>query len=437
MYFRHYSPDWSSWDGGKIGGAPSWLNPRDIPKEPLRCGLCANSNTEGKGTLLRFLCQIYSPADVETQNKDSFHRSIYVFCCPNKECSRGDNKHESVVVLRGQLAKKNDFYPFDCQDEMELKSWNMHETSQWKVNLCFCCGQRAIGKCPTAQKHFCSKEHQKFCLKAMKSNPSVDRNCATYQESELVVEDEPDDIEAGGDDSQEVLVNGLNQTSIFSDTDDNDEEGNDDAMLEQSDLNEIAGVTNGTSDPILVEFYTRIGRSNGNVKSQCLRYNRWPDDHIYEEVNDRGLGPLWISSEGQPNENSDIPPCQYCKSRRKFEFQIMPQILNYLSETKDKKEQNLITEEGKRALMAASDFVERARELGNESDIPQEVIQTQKNLIHKYKSNLLDENNTDEAFDFGTIAVYTCTASCEATEPLFEGLGSYRREFAWRQKPLQ
>ncbi len=27
----HYRPDWSTWDGGLVGGWPSWLNPRDLP----------------------------------------------------------------------------------------------------------------------------------------------------------------------------------------------------------------------------------------------------------------------------------------------------------------------------------------------------------------------------------------------------------------------
>ncbi len=27
----HSRPDWRTWDGGLVGGWPSWLNPRDIP----------------------------------------------------------------------------------------------------------------------------------------------------------------------------------------------------------------------------------------------------------------------------------------------------------------------------------------------------------------------------------------------------------------------
>uniref|UniRef100_A0A8C5KTN5 Programmed cell death 2 n=1 Tax=Jaculus jaculus TaxID=51337 RepID=A0A8C5KTN5_JACJA len=42
----------------------------------------------------------------------------------------------------------------------------------------------------------------------------------------------------------------------------------------------------------------------------------------------RGIKPLWISGENIPQEK-DIPDCR-CGSKRIFEFQVMPQLLNYL-----------------------------------------------------------------------------------------------------------
>ncbi|KAF4793392.1 hypothetical protein TURU_111646 [Turdus rufiventris] len=41
-----------------------------------------------------------------------------------------------------------------------------------------------------------------------------------------------------------------------------------------------------------------------------------------------GEGPLWVSGENRPEEK-DIPNC-VCGAKRKFEFQIMPQLLNHL-----------------------------------------------------------------------------------------------------------
>ena len=110
----HNSPIWSDWDGGKIGGRPSWLNPRDVPVGPLRCRACAKRNalapkspdkmvasdtnddgdesssadqnsasetrdvnahtrtsaTTESATIMRFLCQTYCPADCRLQSTE-------------------------------------------------------------------------------------------------------------------------------------------------------------------------------------------------------------------------------------------------------------------------------------------------------------------------------------------------------------------------------
>lgn len=44
---------------------------------------------------------------------------------------------------------------------------------------------------------------------------------------------------------------------------------------------------------------------------------------------DRKGTPLWVSPENT-KEAQDVPPCLYCKGPRVFEFQIMPQLLNYV-----------------------------------------------------------------------------------------------------------
>ncbi|CAN0256705.1 unnamed protein product, partial [Ectocarpus sp. 12 AP-2014] len=91
--------DWHDWDGGKAGGWPVWLNPRDLPApQDMRCGECSQP--------LSFLVQLYCPLDHED---DAFHRCLYVFCCPKASCS----KNSSVKALRCQLPRENDFYPYE------------------------------------------------------------------------------------------------------------------------------------------------------------------------------------------------------------------------------------------------------------------------------------------------------------------------------------
>lgn len=416
LLVAHNSSNWQDWDGGKIGGKPSWLNPKELPTKPLLCNACKDRDIT---THLRFICQIYSPADDDTGNADAFHRSLYVFACPNPTCSSSSS--DSVVVLRGQLAKENEYYPPE-----ETEDWKKHLPSEWNVNTCAICGQRATGKCPVSNQHFCGKEHQRqyhACLKQKKDLISI-----IYKESELVVEDEPMEDQSG-----DLTVEEANESSIFADSDDKDVDNEkDDADLEQSDLNEITGMEEGTSDPATLEFYTRIGRANGDVKSQCLRYSRWNDDDTNEE---KESGPLWISSENKPNGEDSIPSCQYCGGCRKFEFQIMPQMVSFLRNKNEDTVQSCMTEEGKRALLAASDIVDRAKEGGNENELPEGFKERQEELVEQFKASLLQDTNENEALDFGTIVVYTCTNSCGGVSSN-EDFGAYKQEFAWRQKPL-
>lgn len=448
----HNSPKWIDWDGGKIGGKPSWLNPRDIPQNaPLRCTVCQRRNVESgaedvEATPLRFLLQIYSPADSETGNKNAFHRSLYVFCCPHPLCSSLENVHESVVVLRGQVPKENEFYPVECdenEDEEENEIWKNHKSEEWGVNLCVICGQRASGRCPAVKQWFCCKTHQRYYHKALKKakgcHENTDLSNCIYQESELVVEEEPMEQ---SDKESNVEVDDINKSSMFADTVDKSDE-----LLEQSDLNEIAGSgAEGTSDPWTLEFYTRIGRANGDVKSQCLRYCRWPDNRNDDSDDLTGNnGPLWISSVDKIASDEDVPCCEYCGAKRRFEFQIMPQIMHYLRndpgnsngvEAKDTaRAQSTLTQEGTSALLAAADIVTKAKEQGTESELPEGFQKKQEELVNKYKAAIFENEKKDEQLDFGTIAIFTCTESCGQSE-LDEQYGSYRKEFAWRQKPL-
>ena len=32
MMAGHHLPVWEDWDGGQLGGKPTWLNPKDIPR---------------------------------------------------------------------------------------------------------------------------------------------------------------------------------------------------------------------------------------------------------------------------------------------------------------------------------------------------------------------------------------------------------------------
>ena len=395
-------------------------------------------NEDKEGTLLRFITQIYSPADSEVGNDDAFHRSLYVFCCPHPLCSSSENAHESVVVLRGQLPKENAFYPSDCDTIEDETAWKKHNSNAWDVNLCVMCGQRASGKCPIAEEWFCCKDHQRDYHKALNkvtdTNQQPDLKPHIYKASELVVEEEPME-ESDGNSNDENDFEEINKGSIFAGDGEGDES---DELLEQSDLNEMTGSGAGTTDPTTLEFYTRTGRANGDVKSQCLRYCRWPNEDSNDNDLENSNGPLWISSEHQPTADSDIPPCEHCGADRKFEFQVMPQMVTFLQSSmgSEETEGSSLTEEGKNALIAATDIVDQAKEEGTETDLPEGFKERHEALVDKFKASLLKDGKKDEALDFGTIAIFSCTASCGGNNQ-DEVLGGYKKEFAWRQKPLE
>ena len=79
--------------------------------------------------------------------------------------------------------------------------------------------------------------------------------------------------------------------------------------------------------------------------------------------------------------SADILPCPLCGSARRFEFQVLPHLVHYLGQ----------------------------------------------------------DAEASESLDFGTIAVYTCSASCDPRRglPEEEGLsGAYAEEFVWVLPPL-
>ena len=73
---------------------------------------------------------------------------------------------------------------------------------------------------------------------------------------------------------------------------------------------ELAKLENKDVDEVFAEFRERIDRE----PEQIVRYQQ-------------GGTPLWVSKDCVP---TDIPPCAVCGAERRFEFQVLPQMINYL-----------------------------------------------------------------------------------------------------------
>jgi pre-rRNA-processing protein TSR4 len=148
-------------------------------------------------------------------------------------------------------------------------------------------------------------------------------------------------------------------------------EKDDDARVGQRELDAAVGLANpALKDRQSLRFLAVIGKE----PDQVLRYARWQDS-----------APLWVAAAGQPARGA-IPPCAHCGAPRAFEFQVMPQLLHYLRVDAD------------------------AQMPGGR---PGEAVRL-------------------AAMDWGTLAAYTCTKSCDVST----AVGGYVEEVLWRQEPM-
>lgn len=266
-FVGHRTTQWSNWDGGQVGGCPSWLTSTVEESSPPACSKCRNA--------MIFIAQIYAPKDDESH---SYHRSIYVFACA---------RDSQVSVWRFNIPRDNPFWPYDGDQEEESGTKN--------DQLCVECGFSASGVCFAQKLPFCGRTHQLLHFGRTLDKGVMDevsRGLFTPM-YELVVEEE----EGRQDEDEEdgaIVAN-----------------GDSDAMLEQADLNAALLGQERTStreDDIMYEkFRDRIDAE----RMQVLRY---------------GGSPLWMTAQTP----SDIPPCGNCGGERSFEFQLMPQLLHYL-----------------------------------------------------------------------------------------------------------
>ena len=147
----HRSANFNEWDGGQVGGCPSFLNPAHVPDAP-KCREC-------KG-MMNFLCQLYAPVD-EYEDR-AFHRSLYVFGC--SKCQSSNDTTQTIRVFRCQLPQDNPYFPRDPDDEDKndkYSDWKQHLPENHGVHLCQVCGMRGKYKCPLQQLYFCGKDHQR------------------------------------------------------------------------------------------------------------------------------------------------------------------------------------------------------------------------------------------------------------------------------------
>lgn len=296
----------------KIGGKPAWLDLENLPKsEELNCSKCGNKKV--------FLCQIYAPIE---SKEDCFHRTIFVFICRTEDCYQA-NSSLNISVFRSQLRRENLYYPFDPPDE-EIQL----EAIPPLVSVCSVCGCRGPLNCSRCKKTaYCSAEHQRLDWKYHKTlcnenmNPtqnSVTQNILVFPEYEIEIE--PESF------SEKQRNSGTEKKC------------NNETELEYNSLKEYEKLVNDGKDGVLKDASdSELSQyaSNSEVEDKQFNYFKKTIKAFPEQVirYDRGGLPLWITDMKSDWQN-DIRNCENCGKEREFEFQIMPQMLNYLKDDK-------------------------------------------------------------------------------------------------------
>ena len=212
-----------------------------------------------------------------------------------------------------------------------------------------------------------------------------------------------------------------------------------------------------------------IGGTENDVRNQCLRYCRWPEPlegttTRAEEEEEVEEVPLWLSSDDRPPSPSETvgitssttpafpPPCQYCGAPRAFEFQILPQMLHHLLQSPDSTDGTAANgsdesnETSPRQVLTDSEMailMEAKSKIESGMDLPEGFLEQHEAALANAREALLggsknnkggrgsDEGGSKGGLDWGTIAAYTCTASCGDGGVVSGDNGAYREEAAW------
>jgi len=286
----------------KFGGLPSWLDLRNIPNyKDLKCNTCDNP--------MKFLLQVYAPMGTP----ETFHRSLFVFVCSNTNCCYKRNNNKNLLVLRCQLAQVNDFYAKDAPDDKNVALGNLSPLN-FGIKLCKVCGIQASQMCCLCGiVCYCGKTHQimdwngghkELCRNKGPLTPNPVETYS-YREFALVIDTEIIPKPSNKEKSEQAKLKEYEQLVA---------QGKAGSLDDSEQTNESLEAASYHSDKAFNKFKKRVDYH----PDQVLRYDR------------KGV-PLWVSGEHCLGVD-DVPPCDYCKGPRVFEFQIMPQLLNYVGD---------------------------------------------------------------------------------------------------------
>uniref|UniRef100_A0A8R1HN38 MYND-type domain-containing protein n=1 Tax=Caenorhabditis japonica TaxID=281687 RepID=A0A8R1HN38_CAEJA len=312
---------------GKIGGKPSWLNPRTLPKSAdLTCNVCQKP--------MCFLMQV-SANGGSADPEHAFHRTLFLFVCRDPQCSR-PNDAANLKAFRCQLPRANDFYSFDGPMDPDFEG-DVEDPRALSdgPGLCRICGCQAAKKCAKCQiARYCSQSHQVIDWPAHKLQ------CAQAATDGKITEEEKNPRnpfvfkEFGVEIDQEYMPGNLFDGLSDDEGDDDDEENGEDDETEEEKNKRIKEFE---------KFVEKNKGKNVDMTKEDLdaATTEQPKDTEFEKFNrlvnlspdqivryKRHGEPLRATATSQLPE--EIEPCELCGAPRRFEMQLMPHLLSLI-----------------------------------------------------------------------------------------------------------
>ncbi|CAH8430442.1 unnamed protein product [Dicrocoelium dendriticum] len=303
--FVSESPPWhliSPLFPDKVGGRPAWLALKHLPSpNQLQCPYCKLP--------MVFVLQVYSTID---DRPDCFHRFLYLFMCRNGPCHDPNNIRAPFIVFRSQLSRSNPYYSYEPM-ETETPSLDLFQSWLQTGNLacaerfnslcpiCGCKGDKSCSQCKRIK--YCSKSHQvihwKESHKALCGapqdtfpvGPSFDLNSFLLPEFKLCSEPAERSVEHSDE--------SCSSDSAAYETSQDDEEFQALEALARHETDEEAR-------------FRKFRDIMSPEPDQVLRLQR-------------GGEPIWLTA-----TPPSVPDCDACGEKRIFEFQVTPQLLQYL-----------------------------------------------------------------------------------------------------------
>lgn len=324
----------------KVGGKPAWLVPKHFPANELACHHCSRP--------LRFLLQVY--ASREKEKGTAFHRVVHLFICTGCNPNR-------VRVFRAQLPRENPYYSYDPPDADAI-ACSLEEAGDRDRELAeLCCESCGLPYTVAG----CAKEGDRCseCARLQR----IGETAAVLQERELSTVDadapEEEEEEAGagppkdqpprsggpqGEEIEEVFTPGAREAA-----------GMDRDPVAEADAAIAAAKAKGASGAVLEKLrayrekvvenaesamdaseqaaFDDLSKERGEhdpVFSGFQRHARANAQHVLRYV--YGGEPLWFCASNQLEGGP--PPCERCGAERIFEFQVQPQLIAMLGQSR-------------------------------------------------------------------------------------------------------